>query len=278
MTTDATIARLQSALSKFPTLAVAVSGGVDSMTLAAIAHRTLGSRATMYHAVSPAVPAEATTRVRQHARAEGWHLTIINTGEFSDQNYLKNPVNRCFFCKLNLYGTIAAQTQATIASGANTSDLNEYRPGLKAADEYRVRHPYVECGIDKQTVRAIARGLDLLDLADLPAAPCLASRIETGIAIQASTLARVHQTEKLVTAHISPATVRCRMRPNAIVVELDETSLRRLQPDEADLLCLKIAKIFQGPSPAPSITFAPYRTGSAFVGETHESRRDQDRL
>ena len=70
-----------------------------------------------------------------------------------------------------------------IVSGANTGDLGDFRPGLAAAAEHAVRHPYVECGIDKPAVRAIAAGLGLDDLAELPAAPCLSSRVETGIAI-----------------------------------------------------------------------------------------------
>ena len=267
MTSEAALAQLQCLLSEVPALAVAVSGGVDSMTLAVIAHRVLGPRVTMFHAVSPAVPGEATTRIHRQAKAEGWDLMILDAGEFRDENYLKNPLNRCFYCKTNLYSTIAAHTQATIISGANTSDLGEYRPGLRAADEYGVRHPYVECGINKQGVRAIARKLDLLDLADLPAAPCLASRIETGINIEPATLIRVHQAESLINDHMNPATVRCRVRHDAIIVELDPVSLKQLDSKETSTLRTKIANIFQDANPVPPVTFALYQTGSAFVGE-----------
>ena len=76
------IARLEQALEVLDPVAVAVSGGVDSMTLAVVAHRLLGSRAEMFHAVSAAVPADATARVRDHARAEGWQLRLIEAGEF----------------------------------------------------------------------------------------------------------------------------------------------------------------------------------------------------
>src|SRR6056297_3543080 len=98
--------RLAEILRAQPDLAVAVSGGVDSLTLAHAVHRATG-RAQVYHAVSPAVPREATERVRRHAAAPGWTLQIIEAGEFSDPDYLRNPVNRCYFCKANLYDRIA---------------------------------------------------------------------------------------------------------------------------------------------------------------------------
>ena len=106
-------------------VAVAVSGGVDSMTLAYVAHHVLGHQATMYHAVSPAVPEEATRRVRSYAQSNGWHLKVISAGEFEDSEYVANPVNRCFYCKTNLYGSIAAHTEGSIVSGTNLDDLSD---------------------------------------------------------------------------------------------------------------------------------------------------------
>ena len=85
-------------------LAVAVSGGVDSLTLATFVHRAAGSRVEMFHAVSPAVPGDATARVELLAAAQGWRLRMVDAGEFTDETYLANPVDRCFFCKTNLYG------------------------------------------------------------------------------------------------------------------------------------------------------------------------------
>src|SRR3989442_2951323 len=193
-------------------VAVAVSGGVDSMTLAAAAHRDAALRVEMFHAVSPAVPHEATTRVRRYAAREGWALHVIDAREFDDPDYLRNPVTRCFHCKSNLYGTIAAATDAQIVSGTNTDDLGDYRPGLDAARERAVRHPYVEAGLDKHSVRRLARELGLHDVAELPAAPCLASRIETGIAIEAGALNLVQEVERHLAATVAPQAVRCRVR------------------------------------------------------------------
>ena len=86
---------LTSIIDQFSDVAVAVSGGVDSLTLATAVHRRPEVRATMFHAVSPAVPEEATERVREQANDQGWHLRVIDAGEFADTEYRTNPVNHC---------------------------------------------------------------------------------------------------------------------------------------------------------------------------------------
>src|SRR6202008_3686362 len=115
-------------------VAVAVSGGIDSLTMATLTSQVLpSSERTMFHAVSPAVPAEATERVKAVTSQQKWHLYIFDAGEFADEEYRRNPANRCFYCKRNLYGSIRQRTQATIVTGTNLDDLGEYRPGLDAA-------------------------------------------------------------------------------------------------------------------------------------------------
>ena len=101
-------------------MAVAVSGGVDSVTLATFAHRAAGYRVEVFHAVSPAVPEEATERVKRLALSQGWRLRIVDAREFADESYLANPVDRCFFCKTNLYGCIADYSDAQILSGSQS--------------------------------------------------------------------------------------------------------------------------------------------------------------
>lgn len=246
-------------------VAVAVSGGVDSMTLAVVAHRVLGERALAMHAVSPAVPPEASQRVRDYARREGWRLRIVDAGEFADSRYRRNPANRCFFCKSHLYGTMAGLTDRVLVSGTNLDDLGDYRPGLKAAAEHGVRHPYIEAGIDKRGVRSLARDLGLDDLAELPAAPCLSSRIETGIAIDARVLQAVNATERLLRRELQPQTVRCRVRRDAICIELDQTTLAALQPAQRQAWAVRIAPSFAALNVKHPVQFQAYRQGSAFL-------------
>jgi pyridinium-3,5-biscarboxylic acid mononucleotide sulfurtransferase len=264
-----TLAKLQGVLRAMGPVAVAVSGGVDSLTLATLAHRTLLGEVEMFHAVSPAVPREATDRVRSLAAREGWKLSVVDAGEFGDANYRSNPVNRCFYCKTNLYGAMVPHTTAQIVAGTNLDDLGEYRPGLDAAKNHGVRHPFVEAGIDKKAVRAIARQLDLGDVAELPSAPCLSSRIETGIAIDPDMLKLVHAAELLVSKSLASRTVRCRVRAKGVVIELDEENLAALDGDTREALRDDVGTLFRDGGFEYPVSLAPYRAGSAFLVRLH---------
>lgn len=264
--------RLQQTLTQLSPIAVALSGGVDSMTLAVIAHRLLVDSADgpplMMHAVSAAVPREATSRVRQYADTEGWRLDIVNAGEFDDPQYMSNPANRCFFCKTNLYATMAARTQLQLVSGTNVDDLGDYRPGLKAAEEHAVRHPYVESEIDKAGVRELARQLGLDDVAELPAAPCLSSRVETGIRIDPDVLLAVDAVERRLRKALTPNTVRCRVRKDSIAVELDPKTLSSLNNNDRLDWQVQIGEIFASTNVNKPVVFDAYNRGSAFLVET----------
>jgi len=257
------VERLVERLAAIGDAAIAVSGGVDSMTLASLAHgRSPAGPPLVVHAVSPAVPAAATARVRRRAALEGWRLRLVDAGELGDARYRANPLNRCYFCKANLYATIASLAPGAVLSGANTDDLADFRPGLQAADERGVHHPYIEADMNKADVRALARSLGLPDLAELPASPCLASRVETGIPIDAAELALIDRVEAALAAKLRPTTLRCRRRRQAWEIQLDDASLAKT--DTAEITALVIAAI--GHPPAMPIRVAPYRRGSAFVG------------
>ena len=212
MTTTTTdlLDALHGVLDALGPVAVAVSGGVDSTTLGALALARNPSETRLFHAVSPAVPAEATERLRAHAEPAGWPLSIIDAGEFADPNYLRNPVNRCFYCKQNLYQTIREHTASTVLSGANLDDLDDFRPGLRAAADHAVRHPWIEARIDKAGIRRLAAASGLHEFADLPASPCLSSRVETGIGIAGNDLRAIDAAEHLLRRELAPETVRCR--------------------------------------------------------------------
>jgi uncharacterized protein len=252
---------LAETLGRLGPLAVAVSGGVDSVTLAAFAHDTLGrERVSMLHAVSPAVPGDARPRLERLAAERGWDLSFITAGELDDPRYVANPVNRCFFCKTDLYGAMKKHTGRQLVSGTNTDDLGDFRPGLAAALHAGVLHPFVEAGMSKHDVRDLARVIGLGDIAELPASPCLSSRIETGIAVSPERLRFIEAAENLVRAAGAAGAVRCRVRASGVVIELQS----RL-PDETELVA-QIGRLARSHRIVPdNVSVAPYVTGSAFL-------------
>lgn len=253
------MSRLAAVLDSASRWTIAVSGGVDSLTLASFAHRLLPGATRMVHAASAAVPREAQSRLEAIARAEGWELSIIDAGELSDPDYRANPINRCFYCKSALYRSILGRidgADGAVASGTNLDDLGDFRPGLAAARAAGVRHPYIEAGLDKAAVRALARDLGL-DCAEIPAQPCLSSRIETGLRIDPADLVFIDATETALRRFAPQADLRVRIRPGGVSVELSEAATPRIER-RAHTLCRAAGRVFLG--------VVPYRRGSAFIG------------
>lgn len=259
------------ALDRHEKLTVAVSGGVDSMMLAYFAHRFSRGQVNMAHAVSPAVPISALERLKSFAGQHGWSLTLIDAGELSNPDYRNNPVNRCYFCKHSLYTRIRSLFDGPIASGTNLDDLGDYRPGLQAAAESNVVHPFVEAGIDKAGIRALARQYGLEEISELPSQPCLASRVETGIAIDPRDLAFIDHVERdlgMALAQFDRASaqpgdpdlaLRCRITHQGVVIEAStlDNLQRELLIRTAHAACANTGRTFLG--------LKPYRRGSAFL-------------
>lgn len=262
---ETAISELTDILNESPLSAIAVSGGVDSMTLATFAGRITKTKIEVFHALSPAVPHDATERVRHFAQKENWQLYEINAGEFEDPNYRENPVNRCYYCKLNLYKSISTHTERVIFSGTNLDDLNDYRPGLEAARDHGVRHPFIEAGIEKNSVRSIANYLDLKSLSELPASPCLSSRIETGLRIESDHLTLIDAIEKFVINRLDAYTVRCRFRKKEIVIELGTKDLELLNDNTQKEIRTVISAMLEADGITKPLRFQPYKMGSAFL-------------
>jgi len=196
-------ARVEARLAGLGSVVVALSGGVDSSLVAALAARSLGDRALAVTAVSPALATGELDGARSVAEAVGIAHETIATHELGRAGYRANEPDRCYHCKSELYESLArlatARGFASLASGANADDLGDWRPGLRAAAEHSVVHPLLEAGAGKPEVRELA-GLLGVPSAGKPASPCLASRIPYGTVVDPGALARIDRAERAVRA------------------------------------------------------------------------------
>jgi pyridinium-3,5-biscarboxylic acid mononucleotide sulfurtransferase len=227
------------------TVVVAFSGGIDSTVVAKAAYLALGDNATAVTADSPSVPRAEVEEARQLAQQIGIRHEIVGTDEFAEPNYTRNDGSRCYFCKSELYSRIETLLPklgaAVICSGANLDDQGDYRPGLKAAAEHRVRHPLQEAGFTKADVRALALEWGLPTW-DKPASPCLSSRLAPGVAVTRERTARVEAAEKYL-HDLGWRECRVRLHEGELArVEVSAASLAQLadpQLREGLVRCLK---------------------------------------
>ena len=190
--------RLLEILGNLKSVAVAFSGGIDSTVVAKAAQVALGDRAIAVTADSPSVPRSEIADACSLAQQIGIRHRVIPTDEFQDPDYVRNDGTRCYYCKSELYSQIETLLPElgveVICSGANLDDQGDYRPGLKAAAEHKVRHPLQEAGFTKADVRALAREWNLPTW-DKPASPCLSSRLAPGVEVTTERTARVEAAE-----------------------------------------------------------------------------------
>lgn len=210
-------------------IAVAFSGGVDSTFLAAVAHEELGERALAVTALSPTYPAREQSDAAEIAKQIGIRHEVVESNELEIPGFSENPVDRCYYCKSELFEVVRSIADKhglpAIADGSNADDLNDFRPGRKAACELSVLSPLLDVGMTKDDIRWFSRKMGL-PTASKPAFACLASRFPYGSEITEKGLKAVDSIEDLLRS-LGFGQVRVRHHGDIARIELEPDDIHK---------------------------------------------------
>jgi uncharacterized protein len=258
--------RLKALLRDMHSGVLAYSGGVDSSLLLKAASEVLGPRLIAVTAVSETYTPDELDTAKAFAHSLGVRHRILHTTELSSEEFVQNSPDRCYFCKKELFGKLrqVADTEGIpfILDGSNADDLNDYRPGAKAAKEFSVRSPLREAGFSKSDVRACARLLNL-PVWDKPSLACLSSRVPYGTRITPEILQTVHSAEDRLRL-LGFRQVRVRHHGDTARIEVQRSDFERmLTGDRAGQLVAALKKLGYT---YVCLDLEGYRTGSMNEG------------
>lgn len=233
-TIDFKLERLHSLLTDMGGVVIGYSGGVDSAMLAAVAKKILGDRAVCVLASSATYPASEVEDALETAAKLGINVIQIETDELKNEAFAANTPDRCFFCKTELFGKLIAIGQdhgiKWVADGANLDDLDDYRPGSRAAAELGVRSPLREAGLTKNDIREISHRMGLPTW-NKPSFACLSSRIPYGTRIEPDILRRLDRAERFM-KELGFRQVRVRHHGEIARIEVEPEEIMRVASPE----------------------------------------------
>jgi uncharacterized protein len=221
--------RLLARLGKLPSLLVAFSGGADSTFLLATAQKAVRGRVLAVTARSPAYPSRELEHAQATARILGAEHAIIDSHEAEDPTFRANPPDRCYYCKLSLFGEFKRFADendlAAVADGTTADELEGHRPGAAAARELGIISPLAEVGLTKEEVKWLARENGVPNF-ERPRSACLASRFPYGEEITLEKLKLIEDAEEIL-ADLGFQQIRCRFHGSTVRIELDAKELPR---------------------------------------------------
>lgn len=222
---------LEAIISSYKKVIIGFSAGVDSTLVSFVSNRVLGNDALIVLAKTETITQEDVELARALAGKYNFNFLEIEYNELEIENYASNPVNRCYFCKHELYsrlGEIADQQKIPyVLDGANLDDLGDYRPGRMAAKELEIKSPLIEASFTKLDVRNAAEYYGLPNY-DKPSAPCLSSRIPYGTPIDRVSLERIARAEQYIRQK-GFTNVRVRHYDSTARVEVDKADIGKLR-------------------------------------------------
>ena len=222
---------LDEILKSYGRLIVAFSGGVDSTFLAEAANRAVGDNAVAVTAISDSYPEREMKAAQKIAEEIGIRLETVSTGELEIEGYVNNSINRCYFCKSELFDKLKVIAEkynmGTIVYGAIPDDIGDHRPGMDAAKEMGIRAPLIEADLTKTDIRQASKKWKLQTW-DKPAFACLSSRFPYGTRITREKLRQVDQAEQFL-YDLGIHQFRVRHHDDFARIELDKDGINMMR-------------------------------------------------